>query len=96
MDGLTHVYIFGDETFDYRRNLSNLVHQESNPLVTRLFEKIHQALRAEIGRLPTLRQREFLKFSNFAELAAQAVAGALHPSIDLALACTYQLAQFIR
>ena len=53
-------------------------------------------LRAEIGNLPQLRQRDLEPFSSFAELSAQITEGSLHPSLDQALSCVYQLARFIR
>lgn len=96
MGEISHIYVFGDETFDYSKGLSDLVHQNSDALVVHFFEKTYHALRAEIGHLPQRQQQVFLRFSNFAELAAQSLAKSLHPGLDLALACAHQLARFIR
>ena len=93
---MSHIYVFGDETFDYSKGLGDLVHQNNDPLVVHFFEQTYYALRAEIGRLPQRQQQVFVRFSNFAELAAQGLAGSLHPGLDLALVCAYQLARFIR
>lgn len=96
MGEISHIYVFGDETFDYSKGLSDLVHQNGDALVVHFFEKTYHALRAEIGHLPQRQQQVFLRFSNFAELAAQSLAKTLHPGLDLALACAHQLARFIR
>lgn len=96
MREIAHVYVFGDETFDYSKDLHSLVHQNDDPLVISFFEKTYHALRAEIGSLPQHRQHDFERFSSFAELSAQKMEGLLHPSLDLALSCAHQLARFIR
>ena len=96
MGELAYVYVFGDETFDYSKDLHSLVHQNGDPLVISFFEKTYHALRAEIGSLPQYRQRDFERFSSFAELSAQKMEGLLHPSLDQALSCAYQLACFLR
>lgn len=91
-----HIYIFGDETFDYSKDLHYLVHQHVDPLVGSFFDKTYYALRAEIGTLTQLQQKEFRRFANFSELSAQKLDGSIHPSLDQALSCAYQLARFIR
>ena len=96
MGDLAHVYVFGDETFDYSKDLHCLVHQNNDPLIISFFERTFYALRAEIGSLPQHRQRDFERFSSFVELSAQKSEGLLHPSLDQALSCAYQLAHFIR
>ena len=96
MGEIAHVYVFGDETFDYSKELHSLVHQNDDPLLISFFEKTYYALRAEIGSLPQHRQQDFERFSSFAELSAQKLEGLLHPSLDQALSCAYQLARFIR
>ena len=97
MGEISHVYVFGDETFDYSKDLHSLVHQNDDPLVISFFDKTYHALRAEIGSLPQHRQRrDFERFSSFAELSARKTEGLLHPSLDQALSCAYQLARFIR
>ena len=96
MGELCHIYLFGDQTFDYSQELRNLVHLNSDPLVISFFEKTYYALRAEIGSLPQHQRQEYGRFSSFPELAAENLAGSLHPSLDQALSCAYQLASFIR
>ena len=94
--GERHIYLFGDQTFDYRKELRDLVHLSSDPLVISFFEKTYHALRAEIGTLTKHQRQDFQPFSNFSELVAHTLSGSLHPSLDQALSCAYQLASFIR
>jgi naphtho-gamma-pyrone polyketide synthase len=91
-----HIYLFGDQTFEYSKELRDIVHLNSDPLVISFFEETYNALRVEIGSLPKSQRQEFESFSNFSELAAQKLAGSLHPSLDQALSCAYELASFIR
>ena len=94
--GERHIYLFGDQTFDYRKELRDLVHMNSDPLVISFFEKTYYALRAEIGTLPQHQRQDLERFSSFSELVAHNLSGSLHPSFDQALSCAYQLASFIR
>ena len=96
MGEIGHIYIFGDETFDYGKHLHHLVHQQDDPLVRAFTENVYYALRAEIGRLPQRQQQEFGRFASFAELTAQRLDGPIHPALDQALSCAYHLARFIR
>ena len=92
----SHIYLFGDQVFDFSKELRDLVHLNSDPLVVSFFEKAYHALRAEIGNLPQHQSQEFERFSSFPELVALNLAGPLHPSLEQALSCAYQLASFIR
>ena len=91
-----HIYIFGDQTFDYSKGLRDLARLNSDPLLVRFFESVYVALRDEIGNLPRCQRQKFARFSNFPELAALNRNTSLHPSLDHALSCAYQLASFIR
>ncbi|KAI9689779.1 MAG: Type I Iterative PKS [Bathelium mastoideum] len=90
-----HIYLFGDQTFDYSKGLRDLVHSRSDPFLEWFFEKTYCELRSEISALPQKQQAQYGKFSNFAELTAHKLAGNLHPALDQALSCAYQLASFI-
>ncbi|KAL9094177.1 MAG: hypothetical protein Q9165_003592 [Trypethelium subeluteriae] len=90
-----HIYLFGDQTFDYTKSLRDLVHSKSDPFLEWFFEKTFYEIRTEISTLPPKRQAEYGKFSNFAELIAHKISGNLHPALDQALSCAYQLASFI-
>jgi naphtho-gamma-pyrone polyketide synthase len=91
-----HIYLFGDQTFDYSKDLHDLVHSNNDPVIVSFFEKVYYALRSEIGSLPQTQRQEFGRFSNFAELIALNTSESLHPALDQALCCAYQLASFIK
>jgi hypothetical protein len=90
------IIIFGDLTCDYVAGLRFLVVIKTNPLLTTFFENVTFGLRAEIGKLPLHESTRFLRFITIQELIA-GVQKLPHvpPPLELALACTYQLACFI-
>ena len=90
-----HIYIFGDQTFDYGPKLRDLVRSKDHYLIS-FFEQVYSALRQEINDLPTRTQQDLGRFSNFAELVANSLNGPIHPSLEQTLTCTFQLASFIR
>ena len=96
MSEIRHIYLFGNDSFEYGEALRDLVCSNNDPLVISFFEKTSYALRAEIGVLPRHQREEFERFANFAELVAHDIAGSLHPAFGQALSCAYQLASFIR
>ena len=96
MSDVKGVYVFGDQTFEYSKELRQLVHSNKDPLLISFFEQVYFALRAEIGNLPQHQRHLLGKFANFAELAAFDRTVSLHPSLDQALTCAYQLALFIQ
>ena len=96
MAEIRHIYVFGDETFEYSKDLNQLVHEHNDPLVVAFFERAYFALRAEIGRLPQHQQKPLSRFSSFSELSAQKLDSCLHPALDQALSCAHQIAHFIR
>ncbi|AEO70601.1 polyketide synthase [Thermothielavioides terrestris NRRL 8126] len=91
------IVLFGDLTCDYVSGLRSLVPVRDNPLLTSFFERVAFGLRQEIGLLTTSEQAKFVGFTTFQELLAgvQQVSSR-HPALEKALACTYQLACFIK
>lgn len=91
-----HIYLFGDQSYDYAKELRDLVRSSTDPLLTAFFEKVYYSLRTEVGDLPQHQRKDFKRFANFPELAALSQTEQLHPSLDQALFCAYLLASFIR
>jgi naphtho-gamma-pyrone polyketide synthase len=96
MADVCHIYLFGDQTYDSSKELRTLLHSTSDPLLISFFEKTFYALRLEIGNLPFHKQQEFPRIANFSEIVALSLTGPVHPALDQALCCAYQLAAFIR
>ncbi|GAB1191821.1 Non-reducing polyketide synthase pks27 [Aspergillus pseudonomiae] len=91
------IVLFGDLTCDSVAGLRALVNIKDNPLLTSFFERVTAGLREEIGLLPFSQRQRFVRFTKFEELLARAQrSDCPHPGLEKALACTYQLACFIR
>lgn len=92
-----HVYVFGDQTYDYNAKLCSLLASKHNPILNSFFEQACYIIRAEIGRLPLAQRASFPKFTNLADLLArQRESVDVNPAFQTALSCVYQLGCFIR
>ncbi|KAE8354552.1 beta-ketoacyl synthase [Aspergillus coremiiformis] len=97
VDERQQIIIFGDLTCDSVAGLRYLVTIKDNPLLTSFFERVTFSLREEIGLLPFGQRQRFVRFISLGELLAKVQQSTgPHPAIEKALACTYQLACFIR
>ena len=92
----THIYLFGDQTYDINTGLRDLVVLNNDPILSTFFERAYHALRTEVGRLSQTKRQEFQRFSSLGDLLALRRESQLHPALDQALTCTYQLGSFIR
>lgn len=92
-----HVYVFGDQTYDYNAKLCDLLASKDNPILNSFFEQACYIIRAEVGRLPFAQRSSFPKFTNLADLLArQRESRDVNPAFQTALSCVYQLGCFIR
>ncbi|KAK3938759.1 hypothetical protein QBC46DRAFT_439652 [Diplogelasinospora grovesii] len=90
------IVLFGDLTCDYTAGLRSLAAVKENPLLSSFFERVTFGLRQEIGLLPAGERTRFAGFITFHELVARVQQKpSVHPALEKALACTYQLACFI-
>jgi hypothetical protein len=96
MDQHTHIYLFGDQTFDFSAGLWTLLLPSSDPILTSFLEGAFSALRAEVGELSQAQRAPFRRFSSLHDLLALRHDSLLHPALEQALSCLYQLAYFIR
>ncbi len=96
MDQQTHVYIFGDEAFDYSAGLRSLLARSRDPLLASFFDGAFSAIRGEVGKLLQALRAQFDRFSSLQDLIALRNESLLHPALEQALNCVYQLGCFIR
>jgi len=90
------IFLFGDQTHDTNAKLRALLNSKGDPILISFLEQAYDVIRSEVGRLP-LQQREVLpRFHNLADILARQREGKLSPAFQTALACTYQLGNFIR
>ncbi|KAE8371763.1 beta-ketoacyl synthase [Aspergillus bertholletiae] len=91
------IIVFGDLTCDSVAGLRALLAVKDNPLLVSFFERVIFVLRQKIGLLPFSQRQHFVRFTTFEELIARVQRSTCpHPALEKALACTYQLACFIR
>jgi hypothetical protein len=90
------IILFGDLTCDYTAGLKSLITVKENPLLNAYFERVTFELRKEIGSLPAGERTRFPSFITIHELVARVQQKpSVHPALEKALACAYQLACFI-
>ena len=90
------VYVFGDQTFDISKLLSNLLHAYEDPLLFSFFERSTLALKRQIAELPHYRRDLCPRFSRLANLLPLWRKGLLNPALGQSLTCICQLGYFIR
>lgn len=90
------VFLFGDQTFDFAADLKTLLQSNSNPILSAFFEQTYYALRAEVNRVPVTQRIQFPRFSSLGDLLSEFREGNTNPAFQTALACAFQLGNFIR
>ena len=90
------IYVFGDQTVDYRLFLRQ-VFQRKGLLLTTFLERAGNALHEEISSLPSIREGGRIPdFGNILEFVERSSAvGLQHPAVESAFVCLAQLAHFI-
>lgn len=89
------VYLFGDQTYDFRDDLGALLLVGGNPLLNNLFDQAALSLRQEIQSLSWSQRDRFPAFSNFLDLLAIDSSEPLHPALQLALSSLHHFALFL-
>ena len=92
-----HILIFGDQTGDYGKIFSQLMHIKENTVLTSFFEKAYSALRDEVSQQPRVVRDQIPGFSSIADLLArysESTAARSNP-LESALTCISQIACFI-
>ena len=90
------VYVFGDQTFDFRPRLTRLLRIRDAPVLSSFLDQVYCKLRAEIGLLPAQEQAQFPRATSLADISAwdrrqlQAL-----PCIQSALSCVCHLGYLI-
>jgi naphtho-gamma-pyrone polyketide synthase len=96
MNQSNHLYLFGAQSFDFGPGLWTLLLPSRDAVLTSFLERAFYALRAEVGALSQSQRTEFQRFSSLHDLLALRNQKLLHPALEQALDCTYQLGCFIR
>ena len=96
MDRTAKILLLGDQTNGFDSGLRQLLQIKDNNHLTAFFERVHYALRLEIGHLPTTERDLFPRFTSVIDLLARHREGGTNPALESALTCTHQVACFIR
>ncbi|KAL8929785.1 MAG: hypothetical protein Q9208_000929 [Pyrenodesmia sp. 3 TL-2023] len=89
------VYLFGDQTFQFKGDLGALLLSGNNPSLNDFLDQAALSLRQEIQSLPWSQRDQFPTFWNFLDLLAIDTSKPLHPGLQLALCTVHHLAVFL-
>ena len=95
MESSSQIFIFGDQTTAFDKELRQLLHVKDNVVLRSFFERTTYALRVEIAQLPAPKREKFPRFTNLLDLLARRRELENNPALELALLCISQLACFI-
>ena len=96
MHPIRNIILFGDLTYDFRKELLQLLHMKDCASLVDFFERIPSALQAEIALAPQAEQRWLPKSTNLVEMVDNMDTIHGSPVINFALLCVYQLGRFLR
>ena len=92
----THIFLFGDQTYDFVPTLRELIPVTDNPILTAFLDQAHYVIRAQMmHELPPAEHKKS-RTSSLSQMLQKYVDGDLNPAFQTALACVCQLGLFIR
>jgi len=91
----TNVYLFGDQTNSFDTGLRRLLLIKENVILTSFFERVHYALRLEIGKLGIFERELFPRFTSLGDLLARYRESENNAALESALTAIHQLGSFI-
>ena len=97
MAGHLKLYLFGDQAYDIRAGLKDLLRHRGNPILEDFLDKAYNAVRAEIYNLPAqTREEDVPRFTCLDDLVLSSPSGKRCIPLDMAVTCIYHLGVFIR
>lgn len=96
MSSSTRVFLFGDQTYEFVKDLTELIRTQDNPLLTAFLDQSHYVIRAEMSQALPPKERKASRTSNLAHLLHKYKEGSLSPAFQTALSCVCQLGTFIK
>lgn len=89
------VYLFGDQTAQFRDDLGALLLVGGNPILNTFLDQAALGLRQEIQSLARSQRDQFPSFCNFLDLLAIDPSKPLHPALQLSLSSVHHFALFL-
>lgn len=90
------LYLFGDQTYDVRLHLKDLLRDRSNPILEDFLAKAYNAIRREIYTLPPQARDDLPRFTCLDDLVLWKQVAQRCVPLDMAVTCMYQIGIFIR
>jgi hypothetical protein len=92
----THVFLFGDQTYDFVPDLYRLLSCKNKPILNAFFEQSHYVIRAQMNLWLSPEERQASRSSSLAHLLQKYCEGNLSPAFQVSLHALTQLGSFIR
>ena len=92
----THVFLFGDQTFDFAPKLRELLQTDDHPILTAFLDQAHYVVRAQMIRSLPPSEHKAARTSDLAQLLHKFSQGTISPAFQTALSCICQLGCFMR
>lgn len=90
-----NLYVFGDQTYDIKPYLKDLLQNRDNPVLEDFLVKAYDAVRTEIFKLPHQVREDLPRFTCYHDLVLWNQTGKRCIPLDMAVTCMYQLGVFI-
>lgn len=90
-----HVFLFGDQTYDFAPDLRKLLACQNKPILGAFFEQSHYVIRAQMNLWLSPTERKVSRTSSLAHLLQKYCAGELSAAFQVALHSLTQLGSFI-
>ncbi|KAI4192426.1 MAG: hypothetical protein LQ346_004317 [Caloplaca aetnensis] len=90
------LYLFGDQTFDVKPHLADLIQHRDNPVLEDFLLKAYDAIRTEIYSLPCEVRENLPRFTCVDDIIWRKPDVKRCVPLDMAVTCMYQLGTFIR
>jgi|SRR6186713_959935 len=96
MPPIRHIFLFGDLTYDFRKDLLQLLHVKDCPSLADFFARLQPAIRNEIASIPRREQEWFPQSTDLVELVDNMDTTKGTPVMCFTLLCVYQLGRFLK
>ena len=90
------LYLFGDQTYDVRNHLKDLLGYRTNPILEKFLVKAYHAIRMEVFTLSPQVRDGLPQFTCLEDLVLWKQDGKRCVPLDMAVTCMFQLGAFIR
>lgn len=91
----THIFLFGDQTYDFVPDLRRLLSCTNKPILSAFLEQSHYVIRAQSNNWLPSAERTSSRSSSLSHLLQKYCEGSLSPAFQVSLHALTQLGSFI-